>query len=377
MEKYKILENARKAKTNQQRRRFLVGATAATAAIAFAGQAAAKSLRLYTWPDYMGSATLEEFSAKTGIVVSTDAYGNSDEMLHNIDSSDGQYDILIASYDYVEEMIANNFLLPLDHSQIPNTVNLLPVFRDAIFDPGRRFSMPFLWGTQGICYRKSAVTENPDSWRILFESDAYSGRVALPGPDTLGLALKDLGYSYNSVDPVELDAAGELLIRQKPHVKSFVGHDGIELLANGDVDVTVGWNSEILELMENNDDFGYRVPIEGSLVWQDCICIPRTTANAVEAHTLLNHALDARVSATIAEELWYATPNQAALELLPDSYKKDHVIFPGMDIIGRCEPALNLGEAGTQLRNRIWEKVTQAWKIYGMNRKILAWLKKQ
>ena len=361
MEKLKILGNSPTTETRRQRRRFLAGTAASIALAGQAGvQAADNSLRLYTWPDYMGSATLEEFSAKTGIAVSTDAYGNSDEMLHNIDSSDSQYDIFIASYDYVEEMIAKNLLLPLDYSQIPNTANLLPVFRDAIFDPGRRFSMPFLWGTQGICYRKSAVTENPESWRILFESDAYSGRVALPGPDTLGLALKYLGYSYNSVDPVELEAAGELLIRQKPHVKSFVGHDGIELLANGNVDVTVGWNSEILGLMEDHDDFDYRVPIEGSLVWQDCICIPRTTANAAGAHTLLNHALDARVSAAIAEELWYATPNQAALELVSDSYKKDHIIFPGMDIIERCEPALNLGEAGTQLRDRIWEKVLQA-----------------
>ena len=358
------LSNAPGTYSGRQRRRFLAGTVAATASVAFAeladAQTGDKSLRLYTWPDYLGSTTLEEFSAKTSITVSTDTYDNSDEMLHNIDRAGSQYDILIASYDYIEEMIAKNLLLPLDHSKIPNSANLFPVFRDAIFDPGRRFSMPFLWGTQGICYRKSTMTENPESWRMLFESDAFSGRMALPGPDTLGLALKYLGYSYNSVDPVELEAAGELLIRQKPHIKSFAGQDGIELLANGDVDVTVGWNSEILGLMEDDDDIDYRVPIEGSLLWQDCVSILRTTANPSGAHTLLNHALDARVSAAIAEEFWYATPNQAALELLPDSYKKDHVIFPGMDTIKRCEPALNLGEAGTLLRDRIWKKVLEA-----------------
>jgi spermidine/putrescine transport system substrate-binding protein len=257
-------------------------------------------------------------------------------------------------------MIGKGLLLPLDHSQIPNIANLYPVFNDAIFDPGRRYSMPFLWGTQGICFRRSALSAIPESWGILLDSGAYSGRIALPGPDTLGLALKYLGYSYNSVDPGELEAAGALLIRQKSHVKAFVGPDGIELLANGDVDLAVGWNSEVLRLMEEDDDIDYRVPTEGGLVWQDCVCIPRTAPNPSGAHKLINYALDAEVGAAIAEHLWYATPNRAAVALLPEDYREDHTIFPGMEIIKRCEPALNLGEAGTRLRDQVWQRVSEA-----------------
>jgi spermidine/putrescine transport system substrate-binding protein len=346
--------------SDPKRRRFLEGSVAATAAVAFAGHADDKSLKLYTWPDYLGSDTIGEFTALTGISVSADSYDSSDEMLSTIDNGANQYDIVIASYDYIEELIGMDLLLPLDHSQIPNATNLFPVFRDASFDPGRQFSMPFLWGTQGICFRKSAMTEKPDSWRILFDSDEYSGRIALPGPDSLGLALKYLGYSYNSIVPDELEAAGDILIRTKPRVKSLFGYEGVELLANGEVDVAIGWSSEVVGLMEDNDDIGYVVPIEGSLLWQDCMCIPRSTSNASGAHTLINHSLRAEVSAAIAERYWYATPNRAALELLPDAYREDHVIFPGMEIIERCEPALNLGVAGTQLREGIWKKVLES-----------------
>jgi spermidine/putrescine transport system substrate-binding protein len=144
-------------------------------------------------------------------------------MLRTISGTDHRYDIIIASYDYVEEMIGSGLLLPLDHNHITNIANLYPVFSDAIFDPGRRYSMPFLWGTQGICFRKSALKEPPQSWGILLDSDLYSGRIALPGPDTLGLALKYLGYSYNSVDTDELEAAGALLIRQNPVSKRSSG----------------------------------------------------------------------------------------------------------------------------------------------------------
>ncbi len=346
------------------RRRFLAGFVAATATVSVAKQLGAQtgngSLRLYSWPDYTGSSTLADFTASSGISVSVDFYDNSDEMLRTISGAEHRYDIIIASYDYIEEMIGKGLLLPLDHSHIPNIANLYPVFRDAIFDPGRRYSMPFLWGTQGICFRRSALSEVPESWGILLDSDVYSGRIALPGPDTLGLALKYLGYSYNSVDPGELEAAGALLIRQKSHVKAFVGPDGIDLLASGDVDLAVGWNSEALGLMEEDDDIDYRVPAEGGLLWQDCVCIPRSASNPSDAHRLINYSLEAEVGAAIAEDLWYATPNRAAVALLPKAYREDHAIFPGMEIIKRCEPALNLGEAGTRLRDQVWQRVLEA-----------------
>ena len=343
------------------RRHFLASSVVVTAAVSFAKQLAAQtdngSLSLYIWPHYIGGSTLEGFTALTGISVSEDFYDSSDDMLRTMTGAVHPYDIVVASYDYTEEMIQKRLLLPLDHNQLPNMKNINPVFLDDFFDPGRRYSIPFLWGTQGICFRKSAVRAVPDSWRILLDSDAHSGRIALPGPDTLGLALKYLGFSYNSVDPGELEAAGALLIRQKSHVKALVGPDGIDLLANGDVDVAVGWNTEALRLMEDDDDIDYRVPTEGGLLWEDCVCIPRSASNPSGAHKLINYALEAKVAATIAEENWYATPNLAALALLPEAYLEDHTVFPGMEIIKRCEPALNLGKAGTRLRDQVWRKV--------------------
>lgn len=346
------------------RRGFLTSTVTAASAALFSGQGITqsvnRSLSLYSWPDYTGKSTLKEFSALTGISVTRNTYDDSEEMLATISREDNPYDVVIASYDYVEEMIGKNLLLPLNYSLIPNVENLNPVFRDSGFDPGRLYSMPFLWGTQGICFRKSALSETPKSWDSLFKSTDYSGRIALPGADTIGLALKYLGYSYNSVNPDELEVASTLLIKQKPHIKSFDGSKDIEMLANGDVDIAVGWNSEILGLMDTDDDIGYSVPVEGSLLWQDCICLSRTTSNALAAHELLNFALRADVAAAIAEEIWYATPNRAALELLTADYRDDHTIFPGTDILKRCEPALNLGETGTRLRDEIWTKVLAA-----------------
>ncbi len=102
------------------------------------------------------------------------------------------------------------------------------------------------------------------------------------------------------------------------------------------------------------------MPAEGGLLWQDCFCIPRSASNPSGAHRLIDYALEAEVGAAIAEYLWYATPNRAAVALLSQDYREDHTIFPGMEIIKPCEPALNLGEAGTRLRDQIWQRVSEA-----------------
>ena len=348
---------------SRNRRRLIAGAAVVAAtSVASPGisTAVSRSLQLYSWRDYTGKTVLSEFQGLTGIVVSADFYDSSEQMFRTINSGNERYDVLIAPYDYVEHMIGAGLLQPLDHGKLPNIDNLFPVFRDARFDRGRRFSLPYLWGTQGICYRKSAVRKTPASWGVLLDSDEHAGRISLPGIDTLGLALKYLGYSYNSADPAELAAAADLLIRQKPRVASFEATNGIELLSKGEVDLAVGWNSEIIGLMDQDDDIDYRVPVEGGLLWQDCMCIPRSAENPEDAHVLMDYALQADVGARIAESFWYATPNRAALELLSDDYRTDHTIFPGMDVIRQCEPALNLGEAGTQLRLRIWDEVEAA-----------------
>jgi spermidine/putrescine transport system substrate-binding protein len=75
--------------------------------------------------------------------------------------------------------------------------------------------------------------------------------------------------------------------------------------------------------MEEDDDIDYRVPTEGGLLWQDCICIPRAASNPTAAHRLIDYTLEAEVGAAIAENFWYATPNRAAVALLPRAYRED------------------------------------------------------
>ena len=348
------------------RRSFLAGTGAVAAGIAFMprGAFAAEEAKLnfYNWDTYIGETTLDDFKDATGIEVKMDLFADNDELFAKLKEGNPGYDLIVPTNDYVERMIEAGMLVPLDHAKIPNIANVDPVFRDANFDPGRKYSLPYMWGTIGIGYRKSRVKSVPDSWKYLYDSGEYAGRIALlaDGSTVIGMGLKYNGHSLNSTDPVLIKQVEEMLIKQKPAIKVFAEDNGQDLLASGEVDLTMEWNGDILQVMAEDDDIGYAVPREGGLLWQDCLCIPKGAPHPQNAHAFINFILDADAGAAIADFIQYATPNAAARAKLPDEYSKNPAIFPPDAIVRKCEVSVYLGEDHQRLIDETWTRIQAA-----------------
>lgn len=346
------------------RRGFLAGTGAAAVGLSvgpkFALGAEKPKLNFYNWDTYIGEETLPQFKDASGIEVKMDLFADNDELFAKLKEGNPGYDVIVPTNDYVERMLIANMLEPIDRSMITNFGNLNPNFQDAAFDPGRKHSMPYMWGTQGIGYRKSKVSSVPDSWKTVLDSDEYSGRIALLSEGVIPAALKYLGYSYNDTDPEHLKQAEALLIKQKPHIKTFAEDNGQDLLLSGEVDLTMEWNGDILQVMEEDDDISYVVPKEGSNVWQDCLCIPVGAPHPENAHKFINFILDAKIGAEIADYIYYATPNDAARAELSDDYNKNPAIFPDDATLARCEPAIYLGDEAQRQRDEAWTRVLAA-----------------
>lgn len=308
------------------------------------------------------AATLEDFRAATGIEVRMDLYADGDELFTRLREGNPGYDVVVPTSDYVERMVLAGMLMPLDHSKIGNLANVDEAFRDPQFDRGRRHSIPYMWGTLGIGYRRSKVEGVVDSWAAVLEGERYSGRISLLGDaqNVIGAALKHLGYSFNSTDPDEITRAEELLIANKRHVKIFADDNGQDLLAAGEVDLAMEWNGDILQVMTEDDDLAYVVPSEGSLLWQDCMVIPVGAPHPDNAHKFLNFILNAEVGAAIAEFIQYATPNAAARKLLNEDYLTNPAIFPPAETLAKCEPGLYMGEAAIRLYDDAWARIQAA-----------------
>ena len=345
------------------RRSLLKAGGAAVAGLTFlprlALAAEEKKLNFYNWDTYIGENTLTDFTNAAGIEVKLDLYADNDELFAKLKGGNPGYDVIVPTNDTLERMIKADMVIPIDHAKIPNMVNIDAPFQDSTFDPGRKYSIPYMWGTQGIGYRKSAVNGTPDSWKVLLDSDEYAGAISLLGDqqNVLGVALKYLGFSWNSTNPDELKKVEELLIKQKKNIKVFANDNGQDLLAAGEVKLCQEWNGDIKQVMLEDDDVNYIVPKEGSLLWQDTLAIPKGAPHPENAHAFMNFVLDAEAGKEIVETIMYATANKAAKELMPDDYKNNPVVFPPADIIAKCEPGLYLGEEATKLRDEIWTRI--------------------
>lgn len=339
------------------RRQFLHGSMAAGISVTgfprFAAAAEARQLNFYNWDTYIGETTLADFKAATGISVKMDLFADNDELFAKLRAGNPGYDVIVPSNNWVARMALAGMLEPLNHSLIPNIKNLAPRFLNNVsFDPGRKFSLPYMWGTVGIGYRKSKFSSPPNSLKWLYDSNTYSGRIALMSECDflLGMALKYLGYSINSTDAVQIAQAEALVIKQKPHIKSFAEDNGQDLLASGDVDLVMEWNGDIAQLMAEDDDIGYVLPNEGGVLWEDTLAIPRGAPHPENAHAFINFIHDPMVNMAIANTVQYATPNQAAIAMMDKAYTQNPAIFPPEAALIKSETITYLGEEAVSMR---------------------------
>ncbi|MCY4147816.1 MAG: spermidine/putrescine ABC transporter substrate-binding protein [Gammaproteobacteria bacterium] len=349
-----------------RRRSFLLGMGAAAAGLSIRPKGAFAmedpTVNFYNWDTYIGETTLEDFENLTGISVKLDLFADNDELFAKLKGGNPGYDLIVPTNDYTERMIEAGMLQKLDHSMIPNMANIDPAFLNPLHDPGRQYSMPYMWGTIGIGYRKSAVDGTPDSWKWLYDSDKYSGKVALlaDGQTIVQMGLKYMGEALNESDPAKIKMVEEMVIRQKPHIKAFAEDNGQDLLAAGDVDLTMEWNGDILQVMDEDDDIGYAVPKEGGLLWEDSLAIPAGAPHPNNAHQLINYILDAEAGALIADFIQYATPNKAAKDLMDSSYTGNPAIFPPPDVIDKLEVSVYKGEEYQRLIDETLTRIQAA-----------------
>ena len=339
----------------------LTGCGPRQAPVAAAGNEEAK-LSFYNWDSYIGPTTLADFKKETGIEVTMSLFPTGDELFAGLKAAKSDYDVIVPSNEFVTRMSQAGMLMPLDHAKIPNIKNIDPRFLNPEFDPGCKFSMPYTWSVLGIGYRKSKVKTVPDSWRYLFESDDYRGRIALPSSpsDLIRLAAIYRGHSPKMISPDHLADIEAMLIKQKPFIKAFHDDNGQDLLLAKDVDLAVDYNGDMALVMRDDPDIDFVVPKEGSLLSSDSLCIPLSAPHPNNAHAFINYLLDGQVGAAITKKILFPTPNLAAKAIMPESYRSNPVVFPRADIMARCTYSPSEGLETTQMFEQAMTRIRAA-----------------
>jgi spermidine/putrescine transport system substrate-binding protein len=335
----------------RSRRGILAGLGAAAVGISFSGLAGChrphkSQINFYNWDTYVGKNTLSGFEAASGTHVNMSLFASNDELFAKLRGGNPGYDVIVPSNDFLSRMSKAGMLMPLDHAKIPNMANIAPQFQHPPFDPQRTYGMPYTWLVLGIGYRKSKVDGVPDSWKWLFDSDRYKGRIGLlsDAPDLCRLVEIYQGKNPNVYDVAALKAAEDLLIRQKKNVAVFHDDNGQDLLLAGDIDIVMEYNGDIAQVMREDKDLAFVLPKEGSLIQSDQLAIPKGAPNPDAAHAFINYLLSAEAGADISRKIAYPTPNAAALKLMDAAYRDNPAIFPPEAEVAKCVYSQYLGE---------------------------------
>jgi putrescine transport system substrate-binding protein len=334
-------------------------------------------LNIYNWVDEIGPNTVRDFEKRTGIHVNYDALTGNRILETRLLAGHTDFDIVTPSNNFVQHLTGAGVLLKLDKTRLPNLRNLDPVLlqRVAEFDPGNTYTIPYLWGTNGIGMDTVAVTKAlggppPRSWRLLFDPK-YASRLQRCGivwMDAAWLmtnfAQLALNIDPSSERPDDLLAAERLLAGARPYVRYFDNYRGDTDLATGEICIEPSGSGSILQAKEvatqagrRADRLEYFIPDEGGMLWFDLLAIPADAPHVEAAYRFLNYILEPEVIAAITNATRFANANTAALPFIHPQVKNDPVVYPPPEILKRLHVDQAESAAHSRLETRMWSGI--------------------
>jgi spermidine/putrescine transport system substrate-binding protein len=321
--------------------------------------AAGEKVYVYNWTEYIPESVLEQFTAETGIEVVYTTYDSNETMYAKLKliQKDG-YDVVFPSTYFVSRMGREGMLTPLDPNLLANMKDLDPGLMDKAYDKGNVYSIPYMWGSTGIGVNSEAIpVAGITSWKNLWEP-GYKGSLLLQDDmrEVFHMALKIKGYSSNTTDPKEIEAAYELLKELMPNVLLFNSDSPRLPFLAGEVNLGMIWNGEAYMAEQENPAIRYVYPSEGVNLWVDSFVIPKSARNIKNAHAFINFMLKPEIAKTCVEENGYATPVLSAIQLLDEETRNNKTVFPDMGMIAKGEFQTDVGEA-LSIYQHYWEKL--------------------
>jgi spermidine/putrescine transport system permease protein len=323
-----------------------------------------------SWGEYIDEELITQFEEETGILVNYQTAESNEALYSLLKSGAGDYDVIVPSDYMISQLIEEDMLAELDYDSIPNFSLIDSRFKHMSYDPENRYTVPYAWGTVGIIYNTAMVDEPITSWSVMFDPK-YAGNVLMfrNSRDAIGIALSYLGYSLNTTDEAELREAFQLLkdAKNRGVYQSFVMDEIFQKLEGGNAAIGAYYAGDYLTMLENNEDLAFVVPEEGSNWFMDAMCVLKDAPHFNEAMAWINFIASTEANLANMDYLWYASPNQEALEEYPAYYEELYeeeldqetyeIIAAPQEVLDRCEAYLVLPPDIRTLYNDLWTEL--------------------
>lgn len=281
---------------------------------------AGQELHLYNWGEYMGENFISGFEDLTGATVVVDYFDSNEAMYIKVANGE-PYDILVPSDYMIERLIQEDLIQKLDKEKITCMDELVEDIKGLPYDPNNDYSIPYFWGTVGIVYDKTKVSEadlEKEGYNIFLDTK-YKGDIYLYDSerDSFMMALKALGYSMNTKDEKELEEAYNWLVKCVETMEpEIVTDEIIDNMAQGRKALGLIYSGDAANIMSENENIGFYMPETGTNLWSDAMVIPKNAENVELAHEFINYACSYDAAMDNSSFVGYTSANQEVMDEL-------------------------------------------------------------
>ncbi|MBO5657648.1 MAG: ABC transporter substrate-binding protein [Agathobacter sp.] len=319
------------------------------------------TLTVLNYGKYIDEGVLKQFETMTGIDVKYEEYESPEEMYTKYKTGAIDYDVICTSEYIIQKLIEEDEVLEMDYASLSNYGNLDQDILDMakVYDPNNTYTVPYFYGTLGICYDTTKVTEEEvSSWNVLW-SEAHHNEIIMMNSvrDSFVPALKLCGYGINESNEGKLREALGLLDAQFDTVYAyFVDEIGDEMIS-GNAHMALVYSGEAGYAMDFNENLAYTIPEEGSNLWIDSWFIPKTSKNTDAAMAFINFMCDPDAAMANFEYVYYASPIVPVVEALDEETRNNEAIIPSKASLEKCEIFTSIDPETSALLNHLWQEL--------------------
>jgi spermidine/putrescine transport system substrate-binding protein len=336
---------------------LLAGLAMLTSAASFAH--ADGELHIFNWGNYTNPELIKKFEQKYNVKVTITDYDSNDTALAKVRQGGTGFDIAVPSQSHLPIWIKEGLLLETDPGKMENAKNMAPEWANPSFDPGRKYSVPWQWGSVGVVVNTDVYKGPANSWGILFDPPAeLKGKVNVVPEmsDVMFAAIAYNGGKLCETDKAILKKARDTLVKAKPNWVAME-YNTIEKMTAGDFAATSDWNGSAFRQRLQKPNIKYFYPKEGITFWSDNLVVLKEAKNVENAKLFQNFIMDPENAALISAFARYSNGITGSDKFMPADMKGAPELNPPEDVKAKAQ-FMKLCDAKTQeIYTKIWTEL--------------------
>lgn len=287
---------------------FLKAVAVSAISLCAMGVHAEGKLNIYNWGNYTNLDMIKKFEAEHGIEVTLDGFDSNETLLAKVKGGSTGYDVVVPGDYMVAIMVEEGLLAEINASEMENFKNMDPNWVDVYWDPGRKYSVPYQWGTTSFTVDSEVYSGDINTLGLIFDApEELKGRINMLNDmnDVINAGLRYLGHPRCNSNPDQMKELLELLVKAKADWRTM-DYSVIEKLTSKDVDLSQSWNGAALRARADRPTLKYAYPVEGFTGWMDNVAVLADAPNMENAKLFVNFMMDPENAAMTSNFARYA-----------------------------------------------------------------------